>query len=82
MNAAPAIRCQFMELGNRSLARVQSNYWIWNDSNTIDAADDDLFKRPAKKFFNAANRELASCLYNCQGGMRCNNLASGRSELA
>ena len=62
MNAAPAIRCQFMELRNRSLARVQSNYLIWNDSNTIDSADEDLSKRPAKQFFNATKSELASCL--------------------
>ena len=61
-NAAPAIRCQFMELRNRSLARVQSNYLIWNDSNTIDSADEDLSKRPAKQFFNATKSELASCL--------------------
>ena len=82
MNVAPAIRCQFMELRNRSLARIQSNYWIWNDSNTIDSADEDLSKRPAKQFFNATKSESASCLWNCQGGMRCNNLASGRNELA
>ena len=62
MNAAPAIRCQFMELRNRSLARVQSNYWIWNDSNTIDSADEGLSKRPAEQFFNATKSELASCL--------------------
>ena len=49
MDAAPAIRCQFMELGNRSSAKVQSNYWIWNDSNYYYSAD-DLFERPASNF--------------------------------
>ena len=49
MDAAPAIRCQFMELGNRSSAKVQSNYWIWNDSNYYYFAD-DLFERPASNF--------------------------------
>ena len=49
MNAtAPAIRYQFMELGNRSSARVQSNYWTWNDSNTNDSAGDP-FERPASE---------------------------------
>ena len=48
-DAAPAIRCQFMELGNRSSAKVQSNYWIWNDSNYYYFAD-DLFERPASNF--------------------------------
>ena len=46
--AAPAIRYQFMELGNRSSARVQSNYWTWNDSNTNDSAGDP-FERPASE---------------------------------
>ena len=49
MNAAPAIRCQFMEVGNRSSAKVQSNYWIWNDSDYYYFAD-DLFERPASNF--------------------------------
>ena len=49
MDAAPAIRCHFMELGNRSSAKVQSNYWIWNDSNYYYFAD-DLFERPASNF--------------------------------
>ena len=34
----------------------------------------------AKQFFHAGKSELASCLSNCQGGMHCNNLASGPSE--
>ena len=46
--AAPAIRYQFMELRNRSSARVQSNYWTWNDSNTNDSAGDP-FERPASE---------------------------------
>ena len=47
-SAAHAIRYQFMELGNRSSARVQSNYWTWNDRNTNDSAGDP-FERPASE---------------------------------
>ena len=46
--AAQAIRYQFMELGNRSSVRVQSNYWTWNNSNTNDSAGDP-YERPASE---------------------------------
>ena len=69
MNVVLVIRCQFMDLGIWKFSKVQSNYWIWNDSNTDDSAD-DLFELPAKQFFNATMSKLASCLWNYKGGIQ------------
>ena len=42
------VRHWWLVASSWSSARVQSHYWIWNDSNTNDFAG-DLLERPASE---------------------------------